>query len=246
MSIRCYLPPEEWCRTTVTLSGREAYHLSRVLRVTPGTVVTCFDGQGHEAPAQVRRVIRREIQLELKERFETPEPRCRITLGIAVPRHGRMDQIIDQATQMGVNRVAPLLTRRGVVKVSPEAMRKKQARWEQIAIEAGKQSGVSRIPVIQPVTPWAGLLPSLATTDCVLIAAIEGPHESLGQILSQGDPRHLLVLIGPEGDFTPEEIEEAARAGAHRISLGPTVLRCETAVVASLTLVNFFLGKFFP
>jgi len=243
--VRCYLPPELWADSTIRVSGNQAHHLIHVLRVSPGMTVTCFDGQGMEAVAVVEGVNRREVSLHLNERRHLPDRLWRVALGMAIPRHGKLDEVIDQATQLGVGEVAPLLTRRGVVKLSAADGEKKRSRWAQIAIEAGKQSGGTRLPRIQPVALWKDFVRSWAGADydLILIAAVEGPHQPLSPLVSEGTARNVLVLIGPEGDFTPEEIREAIEAGAHRISLGPNVLRCETAAVIAIGLVSFLLQE---
>ena len=191
----------------------------------------------------VKQVGRREVSLRIQERRQVPSPLWRVTLSLGIPKGNRMDQAIDQATQLGVSAVIPLITARGVVKIPPSGTGSKQARWRQIAVEAAKQCGVDRLPEIDPPIPWAELLRTLPSYDRVLIATVEGPHEPIRPLLSGGSARNLLLLIGPEGDFTPEEIQQAVQAGAHRIGLGPTVLRCETAAVVALGLLSFLLRK---
>lgn len=241
MKVRCYLPLGLWNQPAVRISGREAHHLIHVLRMTAGAEVTCFDGQGNEAEAVVTEVTRREITVRMNGKKKFQATPWRITLGVAVPQGGKLDQIVNEATQMGVGRIVPLATARGGVKISAEASGRKLAHWTQIAVEAGKQSGSSRLPAIDPVTPWPNLIKSLSGYDLVLVAAVDGPHEELKALLTQGSPKAILLLIGPEGDFTPQEVEEAVRAGAHRISLGPTVLRCETAAAAAVSVISFLL-----
>lgn len=236
MTRRCYLDPREWDKKRIQITGREAHHLAHVLRVRPQTEVTCFDGQGQEADGVVTRVTRHEVILDLKEKRQVHAPAWRLSLGVAIPRRSKLDQIIDQAAQLGVHEILPLLTSRGVVKGNV-----KRDRLLQIAIEAAKQSGVSRLPILHPATPWWEGVRSFGSYDGVLMATVEGPHEDLGELLSDSRLKNLLILIGPEGDFTPAEIQEAVQAGAHRISLGPTVLRVETAAVAAVSGVRFFL-----
>ena len=239
--VRSFLPPERWGEGEVALSGEEAHHLARVLRVRPGEAVTLFDGQGREADAKVARVAAGEVHLQLGASRVVPPPERTVALGVALPGNVKIDEIIDQATQMGVSRIIPLVTERTVVKLSPERWGAKQERLNRIALEAAKQCGVSRVPAIEPLTLWKEILPSFPRFNPVLIAAVEGPHEPLPAILSAAKVGEVLVLIGPEGDFTPEELQGARRAGARPFSLGPTVLRCETAVVAALSLVSHFL-----
>jgi 16S rRNA (uracil1498-N3)-methyltransferase len=243
MRIRCYLPPERWSQTVVPLNGREVHHLAHVLRVRAGLQVTCFDGQGTRAQAIVRSVTRKGVWLELGPRQTVPPPSWKISLAVAVPKKGRMDQIVDQATQLGVHRLIPLLTARGVVRISTQEWPRRQQRLHQIAIEAAKQAGVDRLPVLDPAIPWNRFLLSLSGYDRILIATLEGPHEEPSDLLSDPGVKEVLLMIGPEGDWTAQEIKQAAKVGSHRISLGPTVLRCETAVVSGLSIVATFLRR---
>jgi len=245
VKIRCYVPPEFCADSTVRISGNQAHHLIHVLRVKPGMAAICFDGQGMEATAVVQEVGRREVALRLKERRALPDRLWHLALGMAVPRHGKLDEVIDQATQIGVSEVIPLLTHRGVVKLSAADGEKKRERWMQIAIEAGKQSAVPRLPRIQAMARWKDFVKSWAGAgyDLIFIGAVDGPHESLSGLVSEGAARNVLVLVGPEGDFTPEEIQQAIQAGAHPISLGANVLRCETAAVVAIGLLSFLLEQ---
>ncbi len=243
MPVRCYLPPDAWNRSPARLTGREAHHQAGVLRVREGDRVTCLDGRGRQAEAQVIRASTREVQLRLGHAREIPPPASPITLAAAIPGQGRMDEIVAQATQLGAARVIPLITERTVVRLAPERAARKREHLRQIALEAMKQSGVAHLPGIDPITPWKDVLALFKQHDLVLLAVPEGPHEPLPALLRPGAHRGILLLIGPEGDFSPGEIAQAVAAGAHRFSLGPTVLRCETAVVAALALIAFLLRE---
>ncbi len=241
---RCYVPPGEWSPGgLLTVSGDEAHHLLHVLRIRPGMEVSCFDGRGMEGLASVSSIGHRQIFLEIVEKRQVRSFPWEVSLGAAIPRHGKLDQILDQATQLGASRVIPLVTTRGVVKITPQESAKKLSRWSQIVVESGKQAEVSYLPEVLPATPWDSAVKNFADYDRVLLAAVDGPHEEMERILSFGNPRRLLVLIGPEGDFTPEEIRQACAAGARRFSLGPTVLRCDTAAVVALGLLFYLLRK---
>ncbi len=237
--IRCYLSPEQWGEGEVLLSGAEAHHLARVFRVAPGDPLICSDGAGREASAEVLRVSSREIAPHVGPSRPIFEPPYRMTLGIAVPGQGKLDEIVNQATQTGVRRLIPLITERTVVR-KPADLEKKADRLRRIAVEAVKQSGAGRVPEIVPALAWGDLIPLFQEYDRVLLASVEGPWEELSEILA-GNCRKPLLLIGPEGDFTPSEIEQAVRNGARRFSLGPNVLRCETACVAAVSLVSYLL-----
>lgn len=243
MRIRCYLPTDKWNSPAVSLSKREAHHLTRVLRATPGMSLSLFDGKGREGTAQVSLVHRDGVELAFREKHDVPPPPWDVTLGVAIPKQGKLDGIVDGATQLGAARILPLLTARGVVRISPQEFSKKQKRLAQIAIEAGKQSEVSWLPDVLPVERFEEVLSSFSAYDCVLIGAVRGPHERLTDLLVQPNIRRVLLLIGPEGDFTPGEMESSAKQGAHWISLGPTVLRCATAALCLLSTVLFVLRE---
>lgn len=241
--VRSFLPPDRWKETEVTLSGEEARHLARALRARPGDRVTLFDGEGREAEAIVSGVGAREVLLRLGPiRLKAPSP-WEITLALAVPGNVKMDEIVNQAIQLGAGRIVPLVTERTVTRFTPERWRSRQERLNRIAVETAKQCGVGRLPSIESLARWKELLESFPSYDLILMASVEGPHEPLASVLVEKPARNILLLIGPEGDFTCEEIEAAAAQGARRFSLGPTILRCETAVIASLSILNFLLGS---
>lgn len=221
------------------MDGREGHHLARVLRVRTGDPVLCFDGTGREADAVVLEVSRPGVLLQVGPARNLPDFPFSISLAAAIPGQGKLEEIINQATQLGARRIIPLITERTLLQQS-NRLDRKQERWLQVAVEAAKQSGMVRIPEIQPVQRWGSLLSSFSRYDRVLLASVEGPWEDLRSLLSS-NPREVLLLIGPEGDFSPEETRQAVQAGAARFSLGPTVLRCETACVAALSVISFLL-----
>lgn len=241
MRIRCFLPSDKWNLPTVSLSKREAHHLTRVLRAAPGVSLALFDGKGREGTAQVCRVHRDGVELVFEAKRHVPPPLWDVTLGVAIPKRGKLDEIVDEATQLGAARILPILTARGIVRIPLQESSKKQKRLTQIAIEAGKQSETSWVPEILPVWRFEEVLSSFSDYDRVLIGAVQGPHERLADLLAPPTVRRILLLIGPEGDFTPEEMERSVQRGAHPISLGPTVLRVKTAALCFLATVFFVL-----
>ena len=242
--IRSFLPPERWKEGQVALSGREAHHLSRVLRVRRGETILCFDGQGRQMEAVVREAGQGRLLLEAGPVQQVPPPPWEVHLGIAVPGQGKLEEIVSFATQMGVSAVLPLQTERTVARFTADRFKRKMEHLRQVSVETAKQCGIGLLPGIRPVTPWSKLLASFPQYHRVLLTAVEGPREDWGEALSSlpvSSSVKILLLIGPEGDFSPEEIQQASGAGARLVSLGPLVLRCETAVVAGLATLFFLL-----
>jgi len=231
--------------------GREAHHLARVLRVRRGDTVLCFDGQGRQMQATVRDLGSSQLLLEAGPVQQIPPSPWAVHLGIAIPGQGKLEEIVSFATQLGVSGILPLQTERTVVRFTADRFKRKMEHLRQVSVETAKQCGIGLLPEIRPVTPWNRVVASFPEYHRVLLAAVEGPHEDWKTVLSQpvrrtegtSYPVKILLLVGPEGDFSPEEIRQASQAGARLVSLGPLVLRCETAVVASLSILNFLLGS---
>ena len=231
------------------LAGREGHHLARVLRVREGDAVFCFDGRGRELEGTVQHVKGGQLLLRAGPTRWLPPLPWDVSLAAAVPGQGRLEEIVNSSTQFGVSGILPLLTERTVVRFTRERFERKREHLRQVAIEAAKQSSVSRLPEIRPVTSWNELLLLLPQYHRVFLGALEGPHEDWRALLiplpafSIHNPLKVLLLIGPEGHFSPEEIQQAVAAGAHRISLGSSILRCETAVTAALSILFFLLRE---
>ena len=245
MSVRCFIPPEEWpSGPEVRLSGREGHHLVRVLRVRKGDTVICLDGRGKEMECTVEEAAGSRLLLRGGPEKRLPPLSWEVTLAVAVPGQGRLEEIVNSSTQLGVMHLLPLQTERTVVRFTEERFLKKKEHLRQVAIEAAKQSEAVRLPEIHPVMTWKQFQPTLSFYDRSFLGAVEGPHEDWrGLLEANRDPRKVLLLIGPEGDFTPEEIRQAIAAGAHPVSLGPNVLRCETAVASSLSILFYLLRE---
>jgi 16S rRNA (uracil1498-N3)-methyltransferase len=227
---------------SVTVGGEEHRHLARVLRVRPGDSVTLFDGLGGEVDARVQRVGRDETELSLGARREsTVSPAdAPLTLLTAVPRGGRMDFLVQKATELGVHRVVPVIAARSVAR--PEAGRR--SRWQKIAQEAARQSGRADVPQIDAPVALAAAV-SAADLPGRRFAFFEGERQrSLGAALDDDSSLEATaVLIGPEGGFDPAEIGAARDAGFVTLGLGPLILRVETAAIVALALIQDRYGR---
>jgi 16S rRNA (uracil1498-N3)-methyltransferase len=211
-----------------------------VLRLRAGDRVTVFNGEGVEVLAEISSLEAERVLLRRLQLARTPRLPCAITLGQAVPKGRNMEWIIEKATELGAAAIAPLLSERTVVQLEAGEAAKKQARWEATAIEAAKQCGQNWLPVVHaPVTPKQ-FFATGPRFDLLLVASLQPGAQHLKQVLAEmaGPPASVLILVGPEGDFTPAEIGLARGHGCRPITLGPIVLRTETAAVYCLSVLG--------
>jgi 16S rRNA (uracil1498-N3)-methyltransferase len=240
--IRCYLEPSLWQKKEVWISGQEAHHLGCVLRVRPGESVVCLDGLGRWAHAEVRSVGKKALLLTLGKPHRFPPPAVEITLGVGIPGQGKLEEVVSVATQLGAAQVVALLTARSIVRFSSDRFERKKAHLHRVAIEALKQSGSGWLPIITPPCPWKAFLDQFPQFDRILMALPHGPHDRWSVALS-GSLRKILILIGPEGDWTEEEVREAKSRGAFQVGLGPSILRTETACTAALAVAQYLMRE---
>jgi 16S rRNA (uracil1498-N3)-methyltransferase len=244
---RFHLPPDQCRQNLLILSAREAHHALHVLRLRAGERVVVLDGAGTELLCEVKDADAREVTLEVRQRQSIPPLACRVTLLQAVPKGRTMDLIVQKATELGAHRVVPLLSERVVPQFEGETGAGKVAKWQREAVEAIKQCGSAWLPTIElPLTPQAFLARG-ERFDLLLIASLQPearhPREYFEAYQAEqgGRPKTVGVWVGPEGDFTPAEVSLARAAGALPITLGPLVLRSDTAAVYSLSILNYEL-----
>ena len=236
MSERFYLP-ERFDRPELTLSGTEAHHLAHVLRIGVGAPVTLFDGEGTEAVAEVVAVGKREVRLQLRSTSRPPEPTATpITLAVAPPKGDRFRWLVEKATELGVARLVPLITRRSVV----DPREGKLDKLRQTIIAACKQSGRCRLMELTDPLRFDALLSNAAEQSARLLL-LHPQGEAPGTMPVAGSDR-LTLLIGPEGGFAGDEVDAAAAHGAQLISLGPTILRTEPAAIAAAAVATQWLA----
>ena len=242
---RFYIPPAQWNPDHLALDEAESHHCADVLRLRQGDRVIVFNGQGTEVAAEISLLSKREVGLTPVSVQKTEPAPARITLAQAIPKGKNMDLILQKATELGVAEIVPLISDRTVVRLSAEEAEDKREKWQRVAIEACKQCGQNRLPVVRtPVTPER-FFHTAPTADLPLIAAIEPCARRLKTLLEDYAAQHpaaprpasALILIGPEGDFTPSEVGLAKSAGCQPMSLGPIILRTETAALYSLSVL---------
>jgi 16S rRNA (uracil1498-N3)-methyltransferase len=244
---RFYLPPEQWSGGSPALAGTEAHHCRNVLRLEPGDKVVLFDGRGRELTAEITSSEAAQIQLSKLHEAQTPPLRCQITLGQAIPKGKNMDLIVQKAVEIGAAEIAPILSDRTVVRLDEESAASKQSKWQTVAIEAAKQCGQNWLPRVHVPQTMAQFFQPPRRFDLQLIGSLQSDAVHLKKILAEysaehGDrPTSVLMLVGPEGDFTPAELSLARSHGCRPITLGPIVLRVETASIYCLSVLSYEL-----
>jgi 16S rRNA (uracil1498-N3)-methyltransferase len=252
---RFYIVPDKWNPGTLVLTGSEAHHARDVLRMRHGERLVLFNGHGHEITAEIVDLGGNEIRLRKLHEAKTAPLRCRIVLGQAIPKGKNMELIVQKAVEIGAAEIAPIISDRTVVQMDSESAAQKQAKWQQVAIEAAKQCGQNWLPHVHTPRRAAEFFEAVAADasptggrfDLRLIGSLQPGAQHLKKILAdyltehQKRPRSVLVLIGPEGDFTPAELALARRHGYQPITLGPIVLRVETAAIYCLSVLSYEL-----
>jgi 16S rRNA (uracil1498-N3)-methyltransferase len=236
---RFFAPPSafNFNKQTVTLTADEARHLREVLRLKPGDAVSVFDGEGKEFRGVVAQARREFAELELHGEMlpARPESPLQITLAVALLKGEKFDLVVQKATELGVNKFVPLITRHADIKLRDEAdAAKRVGRWQRIALEAAKQSGRALVPEINlPVS-----FESVLTSSSLLFSERGG--RSLNEVQEQFDA--VTAITGSEGGWSDEELERANSAGAKTITLGGRILRAETAAITAAALLQYRFG----
>jgi 16S rRNA (uracil1498-N3)-methyltransferase len=246
---RAFWTPGSADPAEITLDEAESRHLVAVNRAAPGDTVTVFDGRGTEWICTLRAADRKAARLAVRfTQKARPLPHA-ITLGQALPKGGGMDAIVRKATELGAARIVPLESERTQVHLGEDRSDRKADKWRTAAIEAAKQCGNPWLPEIAPVQGAAAFMES-ARFDLKLIASLQPGARPLREALAAfragrsgpAIPASVVWLIGPEGDFTPAELSLSQTCGFVPITLGPLVLRCETAAIYALSVLAYELG----
>ncbi len=241
-SHRFYLAPERWLYERPELESTDAHHCCDVLRLGTGDTIVVFDGLGKVAEAELMEVNRKHCSLRIGSQAMTTKPRCAITLAQAVPKGKNMDLVLQKAVELGAASIVPLMTERTVVRLDEADTERKRERWQQIVLESCKQCGRNTLPSVhQPCTAEQFL--KIRTGGMLLLTSLQPDSRPIKEVLmgyrqAKGHlPDDVTVLIGPEGDFTPAEIALFKAADAIPVTLGPTILRTETAALYCLSVL---------
>ncbi|GAB4233866.1 MAG: 16S rRNA (uracil(1498)-N(3))-methyltransferase [Deltaproteobacteria bacterium] len=230
---------------TAVLSGTEAGHMLRSLRLGVGDSFFSFDENGNRYRMRILEATSRSLRAEILESFPPePPPGVSLTLLVGFPKADKMDFILEKATELGVSRVIPFRSSRTIPRVDPADARKRLLRWERVALAAAKQCGSGRVPEVTAIVPFPEALRRASEHDGkILFYEGEGTF-SLKRVLSEFPAaRTVALLVGPEGGFSPDEVRDASAAGCRLAGLGSRILRVETAALAVLAMVMYHFEK---
>ncbi|HEX2271530.1 MAG TPA: 16S rRNA (uracil(1498)-N(3))-methyltransferase [Pyrinomonadaceae bacterium] len=238
MTRRFFAPPGafNFSKRSVTLTSDEARHLREVLRLKPGDEVQVFDGAGKEFRAIVAQARREFAELELKDevRSARPESPLQLTLAVALLKGEKFDLVVQKGTELGVNRFIPLTTRYADIRLRDEAdAAKRITRWQRIALEAAKQCGRAVVPEIFSPVPFESIIKE---GSCLMFS------ERGGEPLKTDLKESVVAIIGSEGGWSDEELEQARAANVPIVTLGGRVLRAETAAITAAVLFQHLYG----
>lgn len=225
------------------LDKEQAQYLGRALRLRPGDALTVFSAESGEFAATVTSIGKSTAEIAVGASIQTnTESPLKVHLVQGVSRGERMDLVVQKATELGVKRISPVLTEYGVVKLDGSRAGKRREHWQKIAESSCEQSGRTRPPLIDeplPLKAWFGAKTSATDVDLILC-----PNANTAMASIKAPKTKVCLLIGPEGGFSDNEYEDAEVSGFKAVSLGPRILRTETAAIAAITVAESLWGDF--
>lgn len=248
MAMHRFFVPSGWLqRQEIVLTGPLAHQLSRVLRLRPGDRITLLDDSGWATIVELDSIIPARTTAHRVSRSRPPtEPHTRLLLYQALPKGKKFDWILQKGTELGVSAFVPLITDRCIIPAAERIDEGKLIRWRRIVTEAAEQSGRTRLPQVLPAIPFSTACTSTPANTLALIACVAEeatPFSHIVPELTGSTPQEIRVFVGPEGGFTLDEVRCAHQAGIIPVSLGPRILRTETAALVVLAILLHALGE---
>lgn len=227
----------------IVLTGQQAAH-ARVLRLRPGDAVAVCDGAGTDYDCTVAELTSDRLVLTVRGCAPSAsEPHLRAAVYMAFAKSDKLEHVIQKATELGAWEIVAFPSARCVSRPDDRSLAKKLERWQKIAASAAEQSGRGRIPTVRAVPSFAAAVAEAAACDCAALLYENERAVTFRSRVEQGPFSTAAILTGPEGGFEPSEVEEAAAAGLAVCTLGPRILRCETAPLCALTALLFACGE---
>lgn len=232
MTYRFFIPPNHITPPLITLPQNVAHQVRSVLRLHPGAKIVLLDGTGSAWLAIVTRIDKKGVQVQVEgPQPVDSEPALRLTLYQGVLKGQKFEWILQKGTELGVSSFVPVICQRSVIR-EPEAIHKKYGRWQEIIREAAEQSGRGKLPQLAPAVPLVEALQQAQASALRLMPWEEARETTLKTTLKQSQGQSVALFIGPEGGFTEEEARLAQAQGVQLVTLGPRILRAETATIA--------------
>lgn len=233
---RFFISPEQIGPDRVMLQGDQARQICHVLRMRAGAEIVVLDNLGWEYDVRLTAVSPHQVRGDILAKREAGgEPACHITLYQSLMKREKFEWVLQKGTEVGVSRFVPLVTRRSLVQhvaIKP----KKMARWQKIITEAAEQARRGLMPELRPPLHWPEALAGL-DAEVALIPWEDAPESGLRQVLAGKRPSRVALFIGPEGGFAQEEVATAVAHNVQPVTLGPRILRAETAAIVTAALI---------
>jgi 16S rRNA (uracil1498-N3)-methyltransferase len=239
---RFYVSSQNISADKILISDKEqVHHIKDVLRLKKKEQAAVFDDKGIEYIAEIENISPQAVNLLIKDKHIIDTAgRIKLTIACAIPKKAKMEDIIDKLTQLGVDAIIPIKTERTIVKTDKQKEVRLFERWKKIALSASEQSQRNTLPLINEIKDIREVLSQARDFELKLIPTLAGKRKPLQETLIGAKPKNILVLIGPEGDFTDEEVDLAVKCGCVPVTLGDSVLRVDTAAVAVTSFIKLY------
>jgi len=241
---RFLVSPQDIKGEEVHIKGTDAHHLAQVLRLKEGNRIIVFTGTGVEYQVAIKSISAGLVIGDIRDIISSDrDSRIIVTLVQGIPKGDKMELIIQKCTELGIAKIIPVLTERTVVKLEEDKKEKRRQRWQKIAQESSKQCKRATVPQVEEICTWGQYLASIDNEGSTLV--LWENESTLGLKTYLEENRNLdqvTLIIGPEGGLSQQEVDKLLEQGAQTVSLGPRILRTETAGLAALVMVLYELG----
>ncbi|MFC2074714.1 16S rRNA (uracil(1498)-N(3))-methyltransferase [Bdellovibrionota bacterium] len=235
--------PKSMLTEPVELTGAYHHKVRTVLKLKSGEKIELLDGEGTVCVAEILSVDKSKTQVKILSQKTVSSPACSITLVQAIAKGKRFDFVLQKATELGVQQIIPIITKRTVARVDAPKAEQKNLRWQEIVRHAAEQSNQAWLPEVKDPIDLRGFLKELPPADCRFVFYEEEKNRKLREAWPASQPKSIQLMIGPEGGFAPEEIEMLSKCGFVSVGLGPLILRSDTAPLVAISLIQFLAGE---
>jgi len=238
---RFYCADADFAKSPVLITdAHEIRHIKDVLRLKKGSLIQIFNAKSEQADVVIEQINESSIHVKVKTIKRNEGEQAKIILACAPPKKGKFEFIIEKCTELGVDEIIPLKTKRTEVVFKADRMAGKLSRFESVAVNAAKQSKRVKVPYIYSMTALPQVLQKMDPNGLHVFPSLHHHPKHISEVLLKADrQKPITIFIGPEGDFTPDEVALAIQHGCVPVSLGDTVLKVETAAIAVVALVKF-------